>query len=259
MLKVTCVCSGTMLYHMPLQMIWMFAGAVFSGKRFLASVWKHVTLQTIWVTASVVALLTGKEFVSSVRGLVILEMTSTIARIVALLTYEMPFPWTNGSALCILRFWGVVWVLLHCEQPKGCVNKRLLSWMGEQTFFEVISLCTWVAALCASTGFPSRVYEHVYPEWTRACVFSVWKHWWLSSRTGCSCGTSFNHAESCAFWDLLSSWKRDHTEDMSMVCLQFVFQFPWLVLWSGDAMVLLNQSGSTVEGWLKIAEAVSRV
>ncbi len=123
-------------------------GAVFSGKRFLASVWKHVTLQTIWVTASVVALLTGKEFVSSVRGLVIPEMTSTIARIVALLTYEMPFPWTNGSALCILRFWGVVRVLLHCEQPKGCVNKRLPCWMGEQVFFEVISLCTWVLSSC---------------------------------------------------------------------------------------------------------------
>ena len=125
-------------------------GAVLSGKRFLASVWKHVAHQTIWVTAIVVALLTGKEFFSSVRGLVILEMTSTIARIVALLTSEMPFSWTNGCALRILRFWGVVWVLLHCEQPKGCVNKRLLSWMGEQTFFQVISLCTWVAALCAS-------------------------------------------------------------------------------------------------------------
>ena len=110
-------------------------GAVLSGKRFLASVWKHVAHQTIWVTASVVALLTGKEFFSSVRGLVILEMTSTIARIVALLTSEMPFSWMNGCALCILRFWGVVWVLLHCEQPKGCVNKRLLSWMGEQTFW----------------------------------------------------------------------------------------------------------------------------
>ena len=83
-------------------------GAVLSGKRFLASVWKHVAHQTIWVTASVVALLTGKEFFSSVRGLVILEMTSTIARIVALLTSEMPFSGTNGCALCILRFWGVV-------------------------------------------------------------------------------------------------------------------------------------------------------
>ena len=73
------------------------------------------------------------------------------------------------------------------------------------------------------------------------CVFSVWKHGWLSSRTGCSCRTSFHNAESCAFWDLLSSWRRDHTEDMSKVCLQFVFQFPWLVLRSGVAMVLLNQ------------------
>ena len=148
-------------------------GAVLSGKRFLASVWKHVAHQTIWVTASVVALLTGKEFFSSVRGLVILEMTSTIARIVALLTSEMPFSWTNGCALCILRFWGVVRVLLHCEQPKGCVNKRLLSWMGEQTFFEVISLCTWVAALCASIGFPSRVYEHVYLEAPSRCAGEV--------------------------------------------------------------------------------------
>ena len=148
-------------------------GAVLSGKRFLASVWKHVAHQTIWVTAIVVALLTGKEFFSSVRGLVILEMTSTISRIVALLTSEMPFSWMNGCALCILRFWGVVWVLLHCEQPKGCVNKRLLSWMGEQTFFEVISLCTWVAALCASTRFPSRVYEHVYLEAPSRCAGEV--------------------------------------------------------------------------------------
>ena len=84
-------------------------GAVLSGKRFLASVWKHVAHQTIWVTASVVALLTGKEFFSSVRGLVILEMTSTISRIVALLTSEMPFSWMNGCALCILRFWDVGW------------------------------------------------------------------------------------------------------------------------------------------------------
>ena len=88
-------------------------GAVLSGKRFLASVWKHVAHQTIWVTASVVALLTGKEFFSSVRGLVILEMTSTIARIVALLTSEIPFSCTNGCAS-----WGFE-VLLHCEQPKG--------------------------------------------------------------------------------------------------------------------------------------------
>ena len=107
-------------------------GAVFSGKRFLASVWKHVTLQTIWVTASVVALLTGKEFVSSVRGLVIPEMTSTIARIVALLTYEMPFPWTNGSALCILRFWGVVRVLLHCWAAKRlCEQKASPKWASK--------------------------------------------------------------------------------------------------------------------------------
>ena len=75
--------------------------------------WKHVTLQTIWVTARVFALLTDKEFFSSACELVILEMTSTIARIVALLTSEIPFSCTNGCAS-----WGFE-VLLHCEQPKG--------------------------------------------------------------------------------------------------------------------------------------------
>ena len=75
----------------------------------------------------------------------------------------------------VLRCWVRVRVrvLLHCEQPKGYMNKRLLSWMGEQVFFEVISLCTWVAALCASKGFPSRVYEHVYLEAPSRCAEEV--------------------------------------------------------------------------------------
>ena len=176
-----------------------------------------------------------------------------------------------------------------------CVNERLLSWMGEQVYFEVVSLCAMCMSSCIvckhRASLPSVwLYKtHCVPWGSQAarrrgctvckknatfhcvldrpqslfyfvpqeisqlsmigycvppCVFSVWKHGWLSSRTGCSCRTSFHNAESCVFWDLLSSWRRDHTEDMSKVCLQFVFQCPWLVLRSGVAMVLLNQSGS---------------
>ena len=45
--------------------------------------------------------------------------------------------------------------------------------MGEQVFFEVISLCTRVAASSASKGFPSRVYEHVYLEAPSRCAEEV--------------------------------------------------------------------------------------
>ena len=264
-----------------------YLGAVLSDKRFLAGVWKHVTLQTIWLTASVVALLTEKEFFSSVRGLVILEMTSTISRIVALLTSEMPFSWTNGCALCILRFWGVVRVLLHCEQPKGCVNKRLLCWMGEQVFFEVISLCTWVLSSCIvckqRISLPS-VWACVswgsQPVCRRSCTVCKQQaslqcelahpqslFYFVPQEISQPSRIGFCEPEHVSFqFGSTGGWVAaqvaavgDHTEDMSKVCLQFVFQFPWLVLRSGVAMVLLNQSGSTVEGWLKKAEAVSRV
>ena len=71
-----------------------------------------------------------------------------------------------------------------------------------------------------------------------ACVFSDWQYWCLSSRTGCNCGTSFHHAEACAFWGLWSSWRRDCNEHMRKVRLQLAF--PWLIFSKGRGVVWSN-------------------
>ena len=160
--------------------------------------------------------------------------------------------------------------------------------MGEQVYFEVVSLCAMCMSSCIvckhRASLPSVwLYKtHCVPWGSQAarrrgctvckknatfhcvldrpqslfyfvpqeisqlsmigycvppCVFSVWKHGWLSSRTGCSCRTSFHNAESCVFWDLLSSWRRDHTEHMRKVCLLLVFQFPWCCTWCKNGAV----------------------
>ena len=167
--------------------------------------------------------------------------------------YEQKASLLNGRANV---FWGHQLVYMSscivCKQRISLPSVwACVSWGSQPVCRRSCTVCKQQASLQCELDRPQSLFYFVLQEISQpsrigfcACVFSVWKHWWLSSRTGCSCGTSFNHAESCAFWDLLSSWRRDHTEDMSKVCLQFVFQFPWLVLRSGVAMVLLNQSGS---------------
>ena len=56
---ILCVCFGTVLSHVVLQLIRPFAGevALLAGKRFLAGVWQHVVLQNTGETGRVAALL----------------------------------------------------------------------------------------------------------------------------------------------------------------------------------------------------------
>ena len=71
-LDCSCICFCTVLSHVHLQVLGLFAGivALLAGKRFLTSVWKHVKVQTIGLTARVAALLTQKGIFSSVFELV---------------------------------------------------------------------------------------------------------------------------------------------------------------------------------------------
>ena len=79
--------------------------------------------------------------------------------------------------------------------------------------------------------------------------------WYLSSRTGCNCGTSFHHAEACAFQGHWSSWRRDCTDHTRNVCLQSAFS--WFVLCS--AFVVFNQSGNKVgDNWMSYSKSESQ-
>ena len=126
-LKVVCILYvrfGTVLSHVVLQLLWLFAGvvALLAGKRFLAGVWKHVILQTTGATGREAALLTYKWLFCSVGELVALENTSSSAWIVALVTPE-----------------------------------RLLSWMRQHVFLEVRYPCAGEFTLCAAERFSSEL------------------------------------------------------------------------------------------------------
>ena len=90
-------------------------GAVLSGKRFLASVWKHVGLQILGASGRVAALLTRKGLFSSVCEHVAPQITSLSTTIVTLVTSE-----------------------------------RLLSWMDQHVFLEVRGCCAGEFTLCAA-------------------------------------------------------------------------------------------------------------
>ena len=97
-LKVVCILYvrfGTVLSHVVLQLLWLFARvvALLAGKRFLAGVWKHVILQTTGATGREAALITYKWLFCSVGELVALENTSSSAWIVALVTPEWLLSW----------------------------------------------------------------------------------------------------------------------------------------------------------------------
>ena len=93
----------------------------------------------------------------------------------------------------------------------------------QRTFLQNESTCvSWGSHLLhrsSCTVCKQKASLHYEP----ACGFSGEKHWCLSSRTGCSCGSSFHHADACEFWSLLPFWRRDCTEHMSKVRLQFGF------------------------------------
>ena len=131
-LKVVCILYvrfGTVLSHVVLQLLWLFAGvvALLAGKRFLAGVWKHVILQTTGATGREAALLTYKWLFCSVGELVALENTSSSAWIVALVTPE-----------------------------------RLLPWMRQHVFLEVRYCCAGEFTLCAAERFFSRMKAGVF-------------------------------------------------------------------------------------------------
>ena len=94
-LCISCIRFGTVPSHKPLQLRRLFERvvALLTDKGFLSGVWKHVILQTIWMTRWVAALVTCKRLFSSMFENVLLEILSFIARIVALLTPERPLSW----------------------------------------------------------------------------------------------------------------------------------------------------------------------
>ena len=93
-----CICLCTVLSHVLLQVIELFAEvvALLAGKRFLASVWKHVIFQTIVMTAREAALLTCKRLFSSMCGHVLFKVPSLCAGEFTLCAAERPL-----SRMCL--------------------------------------------------------------------------------------------------------------------------------------------------------------
>ena len=156
--------------------------------------------------------------------------------------YEQKASLLNGRASV---FWGHQLVYMssciECKQRISLPSVwACVSWGSQPVCRRSCTVCKQQASLQCELDHPQSLFYFVPQEISQPSRIGFCEPEHVSFQFGSTGGWVAAQVAAVG----------DHTEDMSKVCLQFVFQLPWLVL---------RSSGSTVEGWLKKAEAVSKV